>query len=123
MDYYNSPKVIYFCTGNKFIIHIKNILKMKTKSLIVLFALLSGLFNARAIAGTPAENGNYVYHNQNMHVQVTMPYDWQSKLKVTETDQVITFSYANPGSEPVFVYSISKISEQTWMNIKDQMQN
>jgi len=95
---------------------------MKTKKLTLLVALLIG-FLCSVRAGSMGDSGNYVYTNQNLHVQITMPADWQEKMKVTETDQVITFSYINPGGQPVFLYSVTKISEQNWMAIKDQLTN
>jgi hypothetical protein len=95
---------------------------MKTKNLVALIALVTGLLTGSVKAITPADGG-YVYKSQNLNLQVTMYFDWQSKAKIDETSQSVTFDYTNPGSQQVFLYSITKISEQSWLNIKDQMQN
>ncbi len=95
---------------------------MKTKNLVALIALVTGLLMGSAKASTP-ENGSYVYQSPNLHLQVTMSFDWQTKAKVDETPQSVTFAYTNPGSKEVFLYSITKISEQSWLTIKDQLPN
>jgi hypothetical protein len=95
---------------------------MKTKDLVMLIVLLSGFLSA-AQGSTPGNNGDYVYQSKNLNVQITMPGEWQDKVRAIETDQSVTFSYTNPGGQPVFLYSITKIPEQTWMNIKEQLIN
>ena len=96
---------------------------MKTKKLIVLLALVTGLVSMTAKAGTPSLNSNYVYQNQALNLTINMPDAWQGKVKVTETDQSVSFSYTNTGGSPIFLYSVTKVNEQTWLNIKDQLQN
>jgi len=95
---------------------------MKAKKTVALIALVTGLLIGSAKASTP-ENGTYVYQNTNLNLQITMAFDWQSKAKVDETPQSVTFAYTNPGSQQVFLYSITKISEQSWLAVKDQMDN
>lgn len=99
---------------------------LKASAIVMLIAMVFGWFiSTNAVAACHLNKGGndtYVYHSTKLNVNINMPGDWQNKVTEIENDQTITVSYNNPGAQPVFLYSVNKISEQTYMNIKDQLQ-
>ncbi len=95
----------------------------KVSALIMLIAVITGWFISNITnAATRQDKGgndNYVYHSSKLNVDISMPGDWRDKVSTKEDNQSVTVSYNNPGGQPVFLYSLTKIAEQAWMNIKD----
>ncbi len=95
-------------------------MKNLVKASILVLALFA--FN-RAGASAPlirSTDGNYQYQNAQMHFQIEMPIEWKDKIKVDETENSTTFSYLN-GTEKVFLFSVNKLSETDFLNVRDQL--
>jgi len=89
-------------------------------------ALILGVFVSAATQANPRlfndGNDSYVYHSTKLNVSINMPADWQGKVTTTENEGTVTVSYNNPGAQQVFLYSVNKVDQQTWMNVKDNLQ-
>jgi hypothetical protein len=96
---------------------------LKASGLAMLIAVIAGwIINSATNAAPHGDtNGgdNYVYHSDKLNVNINMPDDWRNKIITKEDDRAITVLYNNQGGQPVFLYSVTKIAEQMWLNIKD----
>jgi hypothetical protein len=66
---------------------------------------------------------SYPFQSAKLSIEVQLPDEWKSKFITEETDNSIVFKYGNPGGQPAFLFSINKISDVQWMNVKDQLSN
>lgn len=57
----------------------------------------------------------------NAHINASIPEQWKSNIIKEENGAVTTFSLVNGNSTPVFLFSVTEISEQEWVKIKTQL--
>jgi hypothetical protein len=96
---------------------------LKASGIVMLIAVIAGWIINSTTNAAPHQDvrggDNYTYHSDKLDVNIYMPDDWKDKVTTKEDDRSITVSYNNAGGQPVFLYSVTKIAEQMWLNIKD----
>ncbi|MEP7128318.1 MAG: hypothetical protein ABI729_05595 [Chitinophagales bacterium] len=57
----------------------------------------------------------------NAQVNASIPDQWKSNIIKEQNGAVTSFSLVNGNSAPVFLFSVTEISEQEWIKMKTQM--
>ncbi len=90
--------------------------------MIFSFALL--LISTFSFANRISPDVNtYTFESQKLSIQLEIPDEWKTKIVTEESENSVVFKYLNTGSDPVFLFSVNKVSAEHWMKIKDQLNN
>lgn len=57
----------------------------------------------------------------NAHISAAIPEQWKNNISKDVNGDVTTFSLVNGDAAPVFLFSITEISEQEWIKVKTQL--
>ncbi|GDX51846.1 hypothetical protein LBMAG27_08930 [Bacteroidota bacterium] len=93
------------------------------KTILIALVASIGIFGRTTnteISGTD----NFNFTSNTMNFELTIPMDLKNKLVINETENSVVFNYDNPGyPNDVFLFSINKVSEKTWMQLHENIYN
>lgn len=95
----------------------KNLSLPSVKSVIMFaFMLLvySSYFSMNAFAGNKNQRNT-------ADINVIIPDQWKSNIAREDNGGVSTFSLVNGNTTPVFLFSVTEISEHEWVKVKAQL--
>ncbi len=72
---------------------------------------------------TPGEPGIQTINNGALQFSFAIPDQWSTQLIREESDHAINFKFKKSDGTTIFLFSVNKVSETTWMSIKDQLEN
>ncbi len=65
---------------------------------------------------------SYNFTSTQMNFELSIPPELKSKLLIDETESAVVFRYENPGTDhAVFLFSITRVSESAFMQVKDNL--
>ena len=96
----------------------KNLFFNSVKALFILLVTFTAI-NAQAYVPRPSDS-NVPPH---LNVSVTIPEAWQSQIVRQDFENESVFSLKNGNNAPAFLFSVTRITGDQWMTVKDQIKN
>jgi hypothetical protein len=132
VDYFDSPVVKYFYTGNQNLIFKQKLNLMKQKSSrilipVMMLILLISFFFADAQTETAMQSINSSALESavppSVEFVISLPDEYSSRIVRENAENAVYFRFKKSDGNTVFLFQVNKISENQWISIKDQLVN
>ena len=97
----------------------KNLFLISARALLISLVTLTSI-NAQAAMPPHLSDGNVPPH---LSLSVTIPETWQSQIVRQDFENESVFSLKNGNNTPVFLFSVTKVTGDQWMTVKDQVKD
>ena len=97
----------------------KNLFLNSAKALLILLVTLTAVNAQAAIPPRPSDS-NVPPH---LNLSVTIPDAWQSQIVRQDFENESVFSFKNGDNAPAFLFSVTRVTGDQWMTVKDQIKD
>ena|SRR6185295_16284565 len=97
----------------------KNLFLNSARVLLIWIVTITAI-NAQAAILPHSSDSSVPPH---LNLTVVIPEAWQSQIAREDFENESVFSLKNGNNTPVFLFSVTRVTGDQWMTIKDQMKN
>jgi len=97
----------------------KNVFLKSARALLFSLVTITAIHAQAALPPHPSDS-NVPPH---LNLSVTIPAAWQSQIVRQDFENESVCSLKNGNNTPVFLFSVTRVTGDQWMTIKDQMKN
>ena len=97
----------------------KNLFLNSARALLISLVTLTTINAQASIPSHPSDN-NVPPH---LDLSITIPQAWQSQIVRQDFENESVFSLKNGNGTPAFLFSVTRVTGDQWMTVKDQIKD